>query len=914
MRSRSARTTRGWVYAVLIAAALSAAFYGMIELQTSRMASFVEQRTASHVVVRSELLSQPKEPVALEWECELEAPISSLETAVAELSQSGLGVEANLEVNKRRTLASEIPPRRSAHAATAVIEKDTLASLAQIGQDANHRPSELGLNQLGNDASVKEGTRTGLTLQPPVSTRPVTSLPSISELSTPFPQRDSRFSTVSVKRSSALDNATTVVPVSEYLAAQPAELSSERNLLQVYREDIEKLIEVAQRNQDTEAEGWLVTVRRLLDEWEADRRLSHFRELPPREAIELITREALESHTRFQFDPDLQSRFARVAYKIYRFAVLQKFIERCTSEEARERLVSTRSGFDIAALRAAYDRLDQWTRSSSMTSWRDYLMLDEFQSIIGVGDLQFSSASKLAQEYLTRTRLRQLAPQQQQMVQDPRVVQFGELLAPLAAKPVNFDLLLRDLEALEKDSISRVRDSLAATRFAAAFSGSPAAQQLANEINVHYRNANLRFAISQELVERFLPKQQMDQRPVRETILGAYTRGNAHVDTKLGIELIPDPATWNLRLDLTGAFVSDTRSSRGPATFFNNSQAVIETSRHIRVDAAGLRVMSRDAEVSSNDSLQGFSTDYDGLPIVGDLVRYIAKQQFDQSKGIAQRIVRRNIAAQTDAELDRTLQSQIQQAEQQFDDLILSPLGELDLNPMVYDLQTTESRLVARYRIAASDQLAAFTPRPLAPSDSHLSTQIHESLINNTIDQIGLGERYWTLQELCDLLATRFKQNPWKIPDEVPNDVKIKFAPHRPVTVQFLDDRLELTLRIAEIRNNDRLKLDHFIIKTSYVFEADGLNVNLVRDGVVSVDGYRIGIRERLPLRVIFEKVFGSRQIVSIVSPNIATGPRAQGLAVSQLVSRDGWLGIAISDQESPHVAVLQSPAPLRTR
>ncbi len=108
-----------------------------------------------------------------------------------------------------------------------------------------------------------------------------------------------------------------------------------------------------------------------------------------------------------------------------------------------------------------------------------------------------------------------------------------------------------------------------------------------------------------------------------------------------------------------------------------------------------------------------------------------------------------------------------------------------------------------------------------------------------------------------------------------------------------------LTLRIAELSQGEN-RIERFIVRSTYVPVADGLVAGLVRDGVVSIDGPRLSMRDRLPLRAIFAKVFVSRPQIPLISDSLVKDPRAEGLAVTQMEVRDGWLAIAISDGSSP--------------
>ena len=62
-------------------------------------------------------------------------------------------------------------------------------------------------------------------------------------------------------------------------------------------------------------------------------------------------------------------------------------------------------------------------------------------------------------------------------------------------------------------------------------------------------------------------------------------------------------------------------------------------------------------------------------------------------------------------------------------------------------------RLIARYRLAGTNHLGAFTPRPQAPSDTMLSVQVHESMLNNTIDKLALSGKRTKLRQLYRELA-----------------------------------------------------------------------------------------------------------------------------------------------------------------
>jgi hypothetical protein len=62
-------------------------------------------------------------------------------------------------------------------------------------------------------------------------------------------------------------------------------------------------------------------------------------------------------------------------------------------------------------------------------------------------------------------------------------------------------------------------------------------------------------------------------------------------------------------------------------------------------------------------------------------------------------------------------------------------------------------------------------------------------------------------------------------------------------------------------------------------------------------------MRERLPVRTIFNKVFSPNREIPVTLPKLREHPAMEGLVVGQLELRDGWLGLAIEAESVPRVA-----------
>ena len=630
-----------------------------------------------------------------------------------------------------------------------------------------------------------------------------------------------------------------------------------------------------------------------------------------RQAGELSGRGFAWSESNLDSSTEKAMEVARVAHGIQRRAIVWDRIYQCLSHE-RGKAQSASSGSAAIAESSTEQLSEKLTQdlaiirnalrgTSDAQNWADFLLLDRIEELAN-GSMQSESQQiALAQEFLGRLTYGRVSGDQKKVLASREVQKIAEDLRPLTALPVDYRKVLLDIESIEESSVHRCSEDIAETIQSLRFADSEFQYAIANALNQQYRSANVRLSVSEEFINRLLPKDQVTSRPVQQKILGAETRGASQIQTNLRVDFLPDPTAWKLGLNLDGNIQANTRSSRSGATFYNSSNAKVQSAREVRIDPTSLSINGQPANVQSQESLRKFSTNWDQMPIIGDMFRYVAHQEFIEKKPVAKRISQRLIAKQTDDEFDKQLQTKIDSAQEQFDKRLIGPLHSLELQPMILDMQSTDTRLVARYRVAGVNQIAAYTPRPMAPSDSLLSLQLHQSAINNLISQAIPTDRDWTVRQLADKIAEILQLSPFELPEDTPEDVIIRFMDVHPMTIEFSEGRMWLTLRIASFEQTGRIQLKNFTVKTSYIPKVEGLRASLERDALISVDGHRLGSKDRFPIRAIFSKVFAGNSSVPMVSESLASNPLAQGMLVSQLQMEQGWMGIAVSaDGQTP--------------
>ena len=543
--------------------------------------------------------------------------------------------------------------------------------------------------------------------------------------------------------------------------------------------------------------------------------------------------------------------------------------------------------------------------------WREYLMLDAARSVTqSPTGMNADEFRRIARRILARMDDPGLSIKQAEFFEQKPFCDLSAELRRWAGEPVDYQSLLVDLERYELDFDSQVARRIAHNYQILRWSRDAGVVRVAELLNAFYRNANVRVALSGQLINRLLPPPQQTNEESYDNILDADVHSYSQATTSLNVSLIPDRRRWQIGLEANGQVYSDSESRKGIAAFFNQAFGRFQARKHLVVDRRGVRVGQAEADASSEASLQGLETDFDGVPLLGSLVRSIAKQQYHEQSGNARREIEGRMASRASGRFDQEVHQRLERAEREFKTKILKPLQELDLKPTAVDMETTDLRLIVRERLAGELQLGAHTPRPQAPGNSLLSLQIHESAMNNALEHLNLEGRKTDLRSLYRELADRFDRKGVPIPEDVPDDVVVQFADHNAVRIRCSEKRITLTIQLAELSHGRSDKWKNFAVQAHYQPTANQNEANLIRDGVIELAGERLSIRDQVALRGIFSRILSRNRTVSVVNKKLRENPQLAHLAVGQFVVQDGWIGIAMvgDDQFSPALPQVSQP------
>ena len=193
----------------------------------------------------------------------------------------------------------------------------------------------------------------------------------------------------------------------------------------------------------------------------------------------------------------------------------------------------------------------------------------------------------LAQAILKRMDASEMSPPQRQFVVTGPIGALQQELLRHVAEAADLGRALQRLERYEQTRLNVDARLLAEECRFLALSPSEEYRQLGLAIERHYRNANLRMAVSGELLNRLIPSRGPEYAAVNDTVLGLPVHGQSTTQTQVRVKLLPSPNRLLLSLEVAGRVSSLTSATSGPATFINDSDSMYAAHKPMEVDLAG---------------------------------------------------------------------------------------------------------------------------------------------------------------------------------------------------------------------------------------------------------------------------------------------------------------------------------------
>lgn len=531
--------------------------------------------------------------------------------------------------------------------------------------------------------------------------------------------------------------------------------------------------------------------------------------------------------------------------------------------------------------------------SEQTSAWRKYLQIDALADLTSKPNASDDRGARhLAQRVLARLTRSGMNHSQQDFVASDSMQALASELRHWAAESVDVARMLKSIERFEESGLPSHAREVAADWRRLTFSPVESERQLAQRLESHYRNANLRIAVNENLLNRLMPPHEPEYAPVSDTILGVPVRGRSLTYSDFAVRLEPAANRLRMIFEVNGQIAAQTTSNAGPATFYNSSDSYFLARKPVEIEAQGIGVEPAEVASVNHTRLRGLQTRFDGIPVLGMIAQNIAYTQHEQNRPQAIREAERKLSARARQRIDAEAYAKLEEAVEKVRDRVFAPMNELTLRPVTIGAETTSERMTMRLRIAGDDQLGGNTPRPRAPGDALASVQVHETAVNNFLERFDLNGLSCSLPELTARVAGKLHRDAWPT-DPNNDDVMITFAENDAVRVRCQDGQLVVTVAIARLSKGERAWRD-FQVRVAYRPEVRGLATELVRDGVIQLIGPRLSTTSQIAVRGIFAKTFAKSVPWKIFPDSFVENPKLADLEISQFVVEDGWIGVAI--------------------
>ena len=459
--------------------------------------------------------------------------------------------------------------------------------------------------------------------------------------------------------------------------------------------------------------------------------------------------------------------------------------------------------------------------------------------------------------------------------------------------------LLAAVEQFESDATAphaaAVQQAAAAvTAFTPAASG-----DLLLAISHQYAAPNLRISLRETFLTRLMPETTRRTEGLNETVLGRPVRGRREVAQTTSIRLVPDSDEICFTLTVDGELNTYGITDAGPISLTSSGSGSFTVWKPVKICQDGLLVGPATASASNRARLMDVSTSFDSVPLMGSLLRTLAKNQHAENLPEANREVAQKIVWQSCRQCNREAEEKFAALSKQVEENVWNPLVGLGLAPTPF-METTDETATLRLRLHADNQLAAHTPRPREPAGALFGMQVHQSTLNNAFDQLGIAGERLSLEALFTRVLERLGREP-KLPDDLPEGVTVTFEAIEPIRVEFADGLVNVKVAIDALESGRRDWYD-VIGQVCYKPVAVGNRVLLEREGPIRISGPGHRGRIEFALRTIFGKIFPKERPLVVLPAKVTDHPGLRDLIASQAVSWDGWLALALSE-----------PLPLKT-
>ena len=516
-----------------------------------------------------------------------------------------------------------------------------------------------------------------------------------------------------------------------------------------------------------------------------------------------------------------------------------------------------------------------------------------------LSDEECRMISILVNDAFTQQQRTSLTPEQMQLLESPMIRDWVTEMERWRSNALHPVELLAAYESYRQYRGLSDSSRLSVLTRQMIGSKSPELQVFGQAVQNEFSHAHLKLFISKYLINTLLPKMEPEYDRVRENMVGQQVVGHRRADTQLFVTLVPDPNRLLLTLNVNGQVTAQTTASTFPATLHSQSHGVYSATKQLELTSRGVMAQPADVSANSRVKLSNVETDLDLVPIVSDLIRGIAKEQYGSQQHQIQAEARAKVLTQAKQRIDTEADTRFRELNAQIERHFFSVLRNRQAALEPYEAKTTDEWLLTSWYVATPYSLGSDSKEPVTPQGAIGDLKIHELGINAMLERFELAGKQMTLRELKRYLVTMIGQPELQIPKEENDEVVVGFADMNPVGIRFMQNRVELLLNLKRLQVENREWHD-FCVVVCYVpgVLPDG-TPRLVRQGAVQLDG-RLSLMQQVALRTIFSKIFLQLDELPLKPRLFDNDERFTELTTGFVRIENGWFAVALLPRRVP--------------
>lgn len=440
-----------------------------------------------------------------------------------------------------------------------------------------------------------------------------------------------------------------------------------------------------------------------------------------------------------------------------------------------------------------------------------------------------------------------------------------------------------------------------------------AAAVLHNQVLNQYFNHNLHFTVSEHLLSRLISEYRTETGCIADCILGAWVTGSQVTNVNVTADIRPSANSAHFQLVASGNTQSNTTAQKDPATVYTRGNHFFHIGKPVYFDGRTVSSGAGGIHVDINNTTVGVRTKYDGIPIIGGIVRNIARGEVAKSAPKSKAIAAQKLSGEALPKFETEVSKQFAELNSTLSKTMNS-LDSKGVGPESISTRSSNTHLAVSSRTMGAAFIGGTTPPPAALSLKGMTVQLHETTLNNTLDALELNGRAIHEDELITEIEKslsallqrdiKFGKNPGNpaVP-ETPADpaappaepeppTTFVFSKSDPIRVQFEDDRLVLVLRTG-VRQEGKEEVPEQTITVPITLTVTGGKL-VLEPGLMGVSSREETSRVKQvtranQIRRILERKIVKRELDATFDLQ-AAGDKLLPVTLTYISVVDGWL------------------------